>query len=119
DGRGHGLNRFDAVLAVEAQLIVLKRFGGGVIARLPAGWNGLRPLRGIRGDEELVIEERTAVSRVKKIIAKCVLLGELTLRQIGRVDVAENEARIVAPSHELVEIAELRLEHAVVDLQFV
>jgi len=64
-----------------------------------------------------MIKERAAVSRVKEIVAKRVLLRELAFRHAGRIEITEDEAGVVAPRYKLVEVAELRLERRVVDLQ--
>ena len=64
-----------------------------------------------------MIQERAAVGRVKEFVAQRVLLRELAFRQVCRVDVAEDEARVVAPGDELVEVAVLRFQKAVIDLQ--
>src|ERR1700730_17104239 len=54
---------------------------------------------------------------MEEVVAKSVALRELAFRQVGRIDIAKDEARVVAPRDELVEIAQFRLELPVVDLQ--
>ena len=56
-----------------------------------------------------MIEERTPVSAVKVIVGEHVLLCEYPFGKCGRVEVAEHQARIVAPRHELVHLAAVDL----------
>ena len=95
----------------------MQSLSGWIVAGLPAGRNRRSPRRSLRPNQPLVIQKRTAVGRVEKIIAKRELLRQRALRQIRRIEVGKNQTGIVTPSHKLAEIAFLRLESAVVDLQ--
>src|SRR3984893_14229370 len=64
-----------------------------------------------------MIQKGAAVSRMEEIVAERVLLRQLAFRQVRRVDVAEDEARIVTPGNELVEVPVLRFKHAIIHLQ--
>src|SRR6266496_2975579 len=75
------------------------------------------PRRGLCRNQPLVIEKRTAIGRVEKIITERELLCQLALRQIRRIDIGKNETRIVAPRNKLAEVVLLCLERAIVDLQ--
>ena len=54
---------------------------------------------------------------MEEIVAKGVLLRKLAFRQVCRIDVAEDESRIVAPGDEFVQVAVLRFEQAIINLQ--
>src|SRR6266567_1699255 len=54
---------------------------------------------------------------MEKIIAERELLRQQALRQIRRIDIGKDETGIVAPGHKLAEVAFLRLERGIVDLQ--
>src|SRR4030095_8252779 len=100
-----GLNCVHTVLTVERELIVMQRLGRWIIAGLAAGRDRRGPWRTLRRNQPLVIEERTAVRRVEKIVAECELLRQLAFRQIRRIEIGKDEAGIIAPGHELAEIA--------------
>jgi hypothetical protein len=72
------------------------------------------------GDQELVIQERAAESRVEEVIVHRVLLGEQSFGQAAGVEVAHHQAGIIAPGDELVHRAavdlRLLLEKAVNDV---
>src|SRR6266481_1472353 len=64
-----------------------------------------------------MVEERTAVSRVEEIIANDVLLREFSLRQVGCIEVAQDQAGIVTPGDEFIHGTRLWFKHPVVDLE--
>src|SRR5262249_45166730 len=66
------------------------------------GRQGLVPLRGGGRDQGLVVEERAAEGGVEEVVVEGVLLGQLALGEVGGVDVAEDQAAVVAPGDELV-----------------
>jgi len=115
--RTRWLDSVHRVLPVEGKLIVVQSLSGWIVAGLPAGRNRRSPRRSLRPNQPLVIQKRTAVGRVEKIIAKRELLRQRALRQIRRIEVGKNQTGIVTPSHKLTEVAFLRLERAIVDLQ--
>src|SRR5260370_43904 len=77
----------DIVLTVDGQVVVFQGVSRGIVAGLVAGGDGLVPLWRRGGNQELVIEERAAINRVEEVVIDCVLLRELALGQIGRVEI--------------------------------
>lgn len=63
----------------------------------------------------MVVQERTAEGRVKEVVADHVLLSQFSLRQIGGIDIAEDEPAIVAPDHELVQLSAVDLKLLVIE----
>src|SRR5262249_42538245 len=68
-------------------------------------------------DQPLMVEKGTAIGRVEEPVTQSVLLRELSLRQRGGIEVAQDQARVIAPRDKLIQVASLGLQDAVINLE--
>src|SRR5262249_26234563 len=115
--REQGLRGVDGKLPVNREIRVGQTQRARIPARLESGGNRSGPGRGRRGDQPLMVEKRTSVGGVAELVAKRVLLRKQALGKARRIEVAQDQARVIAPRHELVQVAELRLQSSVIDLK--
>src|SRR5437879_6297535 len=89
-------------LTVNRQIPVTQRQRCRLPTGLETGRDGLLPQGRGGGGEELVVEEGAAVRGVEEVVAERVLLGQFAFRQVGGVDVAQDQPGVVTPGHKLV-----------------